>query len=120
MENNEVVLFHANEIKLEDHLSKIGLPSSSKIVYQDPESGMIVKLVHYPKGTVARQHTHHCGHGMYVLKGTLYTDRGNFEPGSFVWFKEGVVMEHGARDTDVDCVFITNKAFDIDYLELHK
>ena len=118
--NNDVILFHKNEIKLDKHISKIGKVSYSKVVYTDPNSGMLIKYVHYPKGTIARDHTHHCGHGMYVLKGTLYTDQGDFEEGSFVWFPEGVVMAHGAKDTDVDCVFITNKPFDIDYLELHK
>jgi hypothetical protein len=30
--------------------------------------------------------------------GTLKTHAGNFGPGSFVWFPEGMLMEHGATD----------------------
>ena len=80
---------------------------------------MSVKYIRYPRGTVTPRHAHHCGHGMYVLKGTLVTDRGDFPAGSFVWFNEGEVMTHGAgSDADCDCIFITNKAFDIHYLDL--
>lgn len=53
---------------------------------------------------------------MYVLEGTLVTHAGKFSPGSFVWFPEGQVMEHGASaEGDVVVVFITNKPFRIDY-----
>jgi hypothetical protein len=31
-----------------------------------------------------------------VLEGELVTHKGTFGPGSFVWFPEGEVMEHGA------------------------
>ena len=55
---------------------------------------------------------------MYVLKGTLHTDKGDFGPGSFVWWKEGAIAEHGGLDEDVTVVFITNKAFNINYLDL--
>ena len=81
----------------------------------DEDTGMMIKYLTYPKGTVTKKHDHHCAHGMYVIKGTLYTDKGNYGPGSFVWFKEGEIMEHGAADEDVTCLFITNKKFDIHY-----
>jgi quercetin dioxygenase-like cupin family protein len=62
-------------------------------------------------------HTHPCGHGMYVLEGNLVTHRGTYGPGSFVWFPEGEAMEHGASaQGDVTVVFITNKPFRIDYV----
>lgn len=36
--------------------------------------------------------------------------------GSFVWFPEGMLMEHGATDDGpVTTLFITNKPFDIRY-----
>jgi hypothetical protein len=55
---------------------------------------------------------------MYVLEGTLVTHKGKFGPGSFVWFPEGEVMEHGASpEGDVVVLFITNKSFRIDYVE---
>ena len=54
---------------------------------------------------------------MYVLEGTLVTHQGKYPPGTFVWFPEGEVMEHGASaEGDVTVVFITNKAFRIDYV----
>jgi len=80
----------------------------------DPETGtMAVKMV-YRAGFTNTWHTHPCGHGMYVLEGTLKTHQGNYGPGSFVWFPEGGTMEHGATE-DGDCtfLFVTNKPFDI-------
>ena len=66
----------------------------------------------------ASNHTHPCGHGMFVLGGSLVTNRGTFGPGSFVWYPEGKTMEHGASaEEDVVVLFITNKAFRIDYVE---
>ena len=53
---------------------------------------------------------------MYVLDEILKTHAGSFGPGSFVWFPEGMEMEHGAtQDNDVTFLFITNKPFDIIY-----
>jgi hypothetical protein len=64
--------------------------------------------------TAARLHSHPCAHGVYVLEGTLNTHQGDYPAGSFVWFPEGGVMQHGAtQDQDVTFLFITNKAFDI-------
>lgn len=84
----------------------------------DPETGtMAVKMV-YRAGFTNTWHTHPCGHGMYVLEGTLKTHQGNYGPGSFVWFPEGGTMEHGATE-DGDCtfLFVTNKPFDIHHVE---
>jgi hypothetical protein len=51
-----------------------------------------------------------------VLDGVLRTHAGDFGPGSFIWFPEGMLMEHGATpDNDVNVLFITNKPFDIRY-----
>lgn len=87
-----------------------------KELYIDPETGMEVRMVKYPAGFVNPLHIHHCAHGMYVLEGTLATNDGEYGPGSFVWFPEGNVMEHGATaEKDVVVLFITNKPFDIHY-----
>ena len=87
-----------------------------KELYIDPETGMEVRMVKYPAGFVNPLHIHHCAHGMYVLEGTLVTNDGQYGPGSFVWFPEGNVMEHGATaEKDVVVLFITNKPFDIHY-----
>ena len=83
----------------------------------DPDTGMEIKIVRYPAGFTNPLHTHHCAHGMYVLEGTLKTHEGSYGPGSFLWFPEGMTMEHGATaEQDVVILFITNKPFDIQYL----
>jgi quercetin dioxygenase-like cupin family protein len=87
-----------------------------KEIFIEPETGMEVRLVRYPAGFVNPLHTHPCGHGMFVLEGTLVTHEGRFGPGHFVWFPEGSEMEHGATaETDVTVLFITNKPFAIHY-----
>ena len=95
---------------------RIGRALYRKDLYTDPETGAEVRLVRYPAGIVNPRHTHPCAHGMYVLEGTLVTHDGCYGPGNFVWFPEGVVMEHGASaEADVTVVFITNKRFEIHY-----
>ncbi len=62
-------------------------------------------------------HSHPCAHGVYVLEGTLKTHQGQYSAGSFVWFPEGGIMEHGAKqDEDCTFLFITNKAFAIHFV----
>src|SRR5919204_2289086 len=96
---------------------RIGAALLRKDLYTDPDTGAEIRLVRYPAGIINPRHTHPCGHGMYVLEGTLVTHKGSFGPGTFVWFPEGEVMEHGASaDGDVVVVFITNKPFRIDYV----
>lgn len=96
---------------------KIGRALFRKTLYTDSETGMEIRLVRYPAGVINPLHTHPCGHGIYVLEGTLVTHQGRFGPGHFVWFPEGEAMEHGASDDgDVIAVFITNKKFRIDYV----
>ena len=97
---------------------KLGQAIFRKDLYTDPETGAEIRLVRYPAGLVNPAHTHPCGHGLYVLEGELVTHKGTFGPGTFVWFPEGEVMEHGASATaDVIVLFITNKSFRIDYVE---
>lgn len=81
------------EERFNEHLQRV-IPR--KDLFQDLETGMEIRLVRYPAGFVNPLHTHPCGHGMFVLEGTLATRRGTFGPGSFVWFPEGEPMEHGA------------------------
>ncbi|MEK6260012.1 MAG: cupin domain-containing protein [Planctomycetota bacterium] len=97
---------------------KLGRALFRKDLYTDSNTGAEIRLVRYPAGVINPSHTHPCGHGMYVLEGTLVTHKGSFGPGTFVWFPEGEVMEHGASaDGDVTVLFITNKSFRIDYVE---
>lgn len=118
-ENSELKVFStdANAVNwVERPNPKNGMSNYIKILHQDEETGMRVNLCFYPKGFVTKWHSHHCGHGMYILEGILKTHEGIYGPGSFVWFPEGIVAEHGATaETDVLTLFITNKAFDISY-----
>jgi quercetin dioxygenase-like cupin family protein len=75
-------------------------------------------MVRYPAGFTNTWHHHPCAHGMFVLEGTLVTHQGSFGPGNFVWFPEGMTMEHGATQTeDVTVLFLTNKRFEIHYVQ---
>src|SRR6476619_2146990 len=69
--------------------AEIGTAIYRKELFSDPDTGMLVRLVRYPAGVINPAHTHPCGHGMYVLEGTLVTHAGSYPPGSFVWFPEG-------------------------------
>jgi quercetin dioxygenase-like cupin family protein len=57
---------------------------------------MSVQMIRYEAGFTNPWHRHNCAHGIYVLEGTLKTHAGNFGPGNFVWFPQGMLMEHGA------------------------
>lgn len=90
---------------------------SVKNLVRDRDTGMEVLVVRYPAGLVVPMHTHPCAHGMYVLQGSLVTHEGRYSPGSFVWFPEGLRMEHGATaEEDVTVLFVTNKPFGIQYV----
>ena len=71
-----------------------------KELHIDPDTGAEIRMVRYPAGFVNPNHTHPCGHGLFVLEGTLVTHKGSFGPGTFVWFPEGEAMEHGATAED--------------------
>ena len=95
---------------------KVGKPLFRKDLIVDPDTGMEVRLVRYPAGFMNPRHTHPHAHGLYVLEGTLVTHAGQYGPGNFLWFPEGMVMEHGATaEEDVTVLFITNKPFVINY-----
>ena len=101
----------------ERYNEKLGRALFRKDLYADPTTGAEIRLVRYPAGVVNPRHTHPFGHGMYDLEGDLVTHKGTFGPGTFVWFPEGEVMEHGASsDGEVTVLFVTNKSFRIDYL----
>jgi len=71
----------------------------------------------YRAGFTNPWHSHPCAHGVYVLEGTLSTHQGQYPAGSFVWFPEGGIMEHGAtQEEDCTFLFITNKPFDMHFV----
>jgi len=117
MDQNEITAIDTRAPPWEERFNeRLGRALYRKNLFTDPETGMEIRLVRYPAGLINRRHTHPCAHGMYVIEGTLVTHVGQFGPGSFVWFPEGVVMEHGATaESDVTVLFITNKPFEIHY-----
>lgn len=114
----ELTAIDANAMEWEERFNEhLGKTLYRKNLINDPDTGMEVRLVRYPKGVINKLHVHPCAHGMYVLEGTLVTHSGSYGPGHFVWFPEGTPMEHGATaEADVTVVLITNKKFEIHYL----
>ncbi|MBY0503250.1 MAG: cupin domain-containing protein [Bryobacteraceae bacterium] len=114
---NMPIVVDANALPWEPRtVAPTGAPMFRKNLYTDPDTGMEVRLVRYPAGTMNPTHTHPCAHGMYILEGTLSTGSNTYTAGQFVWFPEGETMQHGATaDVDVTVVFITNKPFEIHY-----
>ena len=114
---SELQVFDSNAMPWDERfIPEIGKALFAKRFLEDPETGVTVRLVRYPAGFTNTWHTHPCAHGMYVLDGTLVTHQGLFAPGNFVWFPEGMLMQHGATQTeDVTVLFITNKKFEIWY-----
>ena len=95
---------------------KLGVDLGRLMLRKDPKNGAEIRMIRYPKGIVNPEHTHPCGHGIFVLEGKLHTHRGTYGPGTWVWFPEGETMEHGAADEgDMTGIFITDGAFDIFY-----
>jgi quercetin dioxygenase-like cupin family protein len=119
MDPQEMITIDTNAMPWEEqYMAALGKGCFRKLLLQDPDTGMVIRLMRYPAGFTTTWHTHHCAHGMYVLEGTLVTHAGSLGPGGFVWFPEGMLMEHGATaETDVVALFITNKRFDIHFAD---
>lgn len=120
MAKDGVMIIRASE----EDMSAYGHVNSrnKKLMFQHPyvsdsDTGMIIKKIIYPAGCMIPPHTHDCAHGIYVIRGILVTDDGEFKPGDFIWWEEGVEMEHGAGDEDVELLFITNKPLNMNYLD---
>jgi quercetin dioxygenase-like cupin family protein len=120
-ETKKMIHVNSNDMPWEERPNaSLGKSYYRKMLVVDPDTGMRVNLARYPAGFVTPWHTHPCAHGMYVLEGTLKTHEGSFGPGSMVWFPEGTLAEHGATaETDVLVMFITNKKFEIHYVDKH-
>ena len=116
---SNLIVVDTNNVPWEERFNeRIGRALFRKNLHTDPESGAEIRLVRYPAGVINPRHTHPCSHGMFVLEGKLVTHEGTFPRGTFVWFPEGQVMEHGASpEGDATVLFITNKPFRIDYVE---
>jgi len=119
MDRQEMIAIDTTSMPWEErYMAAAGKSNFRKLLLQDPDTAMEIRLVQYPAGFTTPWHTHPCAHGMYVLEGTLVTHNGTYGPGAFVWFPEGMLMEHGATaDADVVVLFITNKKFEIHFLK---
>jgi len=122
MTDNQMIAVNARAVPWEERVSaQIGGSHFRKILLQHPQAGVEVKLLRYPAGFTMSWHTHGVAHGMYVLEGSLVTHAGTYGPGSFVWFPKGMVMQHGASETeDVVMLFINEGNFDIQFVEKPK
>lgn len=115
IENLEVISTNTTALPWESH-TEFGKTFYMKTFNIDNDTGMAIQELLYPKGYKTTWHTHNCSYGIYVLEGILETHEGVYGPGSFVWFPEGNLAEHGATsEGSVRILFITNKTFDIDY-----
>ena len=119
MDQQELIAINTTIMPWEERfMAAVGKSNFRKLLLQDPDTGMEIRLVRYPAGFTTPWHTHSCAHGMYVLEGTLVTYKGSYGPGAFLWFPEGMLMEHGATsNADVVVLFITNKKFEIHFLK---
>lgn len=118
MDNTKVTSVNTNLMPWEMlPVEEIDAEIPLKTCIQDEDTGMAVWKLCYKAGFTNPHHKHDCAHGMYVLDGILRTSAGDFGPGEFVWFPAGTEMFHGATpENDVTCLFITNKAFNIEYM----
>lgn len=71
-----------------------------KRLYVDDETGMVIDYIYYPEGFMNKAHRHKTAHGIYVLDGQLETDEELYGAGTFIWYPEGVVSNHGAYGHD--------------------
>ncbi len=95
---------------------KLGVELGRLMLRKDPKNGAEIRMIRYPKGVVNPEHTHPCGHGIFVLEGKLRTHEGTYGPGTWVWFPQDEIMEHGATGEGyLVFIFITDGAFDIFY-----
>jgi quercetin dioxygenase-like cupin family protein len=118
MASESIVAIDTNVVPWEERFKEeLGSAVYRKLLLQDPDTGMEIRLLRYPAGVVIPWHTHPCGHGIYVLEGTLTTHEGSYSPGCFVWFPAGSAMWHGATsDADVTMLFITNRPLELTYV----
>ena len=81
---------------------------------------MMVNLLRYPARLINPHHTPLVVTEYTSFRASLVYSRGEFGPGTFVWFPEGEPMSSAriARMDDMIALFITNKSFRIDYVEI--
>lgn len=89
-----------------------------KSLVLDEKTGIQINYMNYPAGFTTYRHTHTAGHAFLVLSGQLRSDENTYGPGTFIWYPEGQVAEHGATAyEDFICLQISNKSFSINYVK---
>lgn len=87
-----------------------------KQLIQDPDIGMESALYEYPAGFTTYMHTHPCGHGHFILEGQMKVNQSYYGPGTFIWYPEGCVAEHGATAFEhAKVLMFSNKPFKVNY-----
>jgi len=56
----------------ERYQEALGKSMYLKPLLQDPDTGMMIRMVRYPAGFLNKWHFHPCAHGLFVLEGTLF------------------------------------------------
>ena len=64
------------------HNPKLGIDLGRLMLRKDPDSRAEIRMIRYPKGVLNPEHTHPCGHGIFVLEGKLQTHNRTYGPGT--------------------------------------
>lgn len=89
-----------------------------KAVLLDEATGVQINYMNYPAGFTTYKHRHPAGHGFFVFSGQLQSGDHLYGPGTFIWYPEGYITDHGATAyEDLICLQISNKSFSIEYVK---
>ena len=70
METRALIAIDTAALPWEERFNeKLGRALYRKNLITEPDTGMEVRLVRYPRGVINVKHTHPCAHGMFVLEG---------------------------------------------------
>lgn len=87
-----------------------------KHFFDDPDMHSDCMLYYYPAGFTTYMHTHPCSHGHYILEGQMKVNSDYYGPGTFIWYPEGCVAEHGATFCEgAKVLMFSNKKFSVNY-----
>lgn len=84
----------------------------------DDETGIQINYMNYPAGFTTYNHKHTAGHCFFVFSGQLQSGGNYYGPGTFIWYPQGCITDHGASAyEDLICLQISNKSFAIEYVK---
>lgn len=82
-----------DSLEWEEHSSHGRQGARIHLLYQCPEKGQKVALVHCRPGTTAKSHRHEGHESIYVIQGSFQDDFGIYSAGDLVVYPDG--SEHG-------------------------